>query len=164
MPVVFGLFRNSNDNAAHVAAIVNAGEILNAGIPFHTRMGQELTKLTNLTRASSYDLPTAVYSRLRTIDVTLSKLLTHIERNDASMEQKVFLESMLTDYIPKVITTYVNLSPDDKGDNTPAGLLLARQCGTLEEKARELAHMVRTGAFAELSIHADFLDDRFSNS
>lgn len=162
--MAFGFFKGNNDNSRNVAAIVNAGQILNAGVPFHERMGEELTKLTTLTRVSSYDLPMSVYSRLRTIDVTLRKLLVHIERNDASMEQKVFLESMLTDYIPKVVTTYVNLAPDDKGDNTPAGLLLARQCDTLEEKARELAHMVRTGAFAELSIHADFLDDRFSNS
>lgn len=133
-------------------------------ISFTKKLEKDLNTLAVLTRKSSNDIPTAVYSKLRIIDDILRSLLRYIDVQGCSPEQEYLLNAMITDYIPTGLHAYLNLSPLDKGDNTSSALSLMRQYDILEDKARDLANMVRTGATAELSTQESFIDAKFTHN
>lgn len=158
--MVFGFGGNNRQTVANVVASAVATTPL---VPLPVRLTAELDKLAVKVRANGNDIPTAVYSKVRVIDDVLRSLLKYIASQGASTEQEVFLENMVTKYIPDALNAYINLSPADKGDNSNTALLLLKQYDTLELKARDLANQVRTGAIAELSIQATFIDEKFAH-
>jgi hypothetical protein len=159
--MVFGFGRN-NTRQTVATAVANATAAMPL-VPLPVRLTAELDKLAVKVRANGNDIPTAVYSKLRVIDDVLRSLLKYVASQGASTEQEVFLENMVTKYIPDALNAYINLSPADKGDNSNTALLLLQQYDTLELKARDLANQVRTGAIAELSIQATFIDEKFAH-
>ena len=158
--MAFGFGFGSKNNARQTIATAIATTPL---VPLPVRLTAELDKLAVRVRANGDDIPTAVYSKLRVIDDVLRSLLKYVASQGASVEQEVFLENMVTKYIPDALNAYLNLSPVDKGDNSNTALLLLKQYDTLELKARDLANQVRTGAIAELSIQATFIDEKFAH-
>ena len=156
--MVFG-FGGRNNTRQTVATAIASIPL----VPLPVRLTAELDKLAIKVRASGNDIPTAVYSKLRVIDDVLRSLLKYVASQGASTEQEVFLENMVTKYIPDALNAYLNLSSADKGDNSSTALLLLKQYDTLELKARDLANQVRTGAIAELSIQATFIDEKFAH-
>lgn len=158
--MVFGFGGNNRQTVANAVANAVATTPL---VPLPVRLTAELDKLAVKVRANGNDIPTAVYSKVRVIDDVLRSLLKYIASQGASTEQEVFLENMVTKYIPDALNAYINLSPADKGDNSNTALLLLKQYDTLELKARDLANQVRTGAIAELSIQATFIDEKFAH-
>ena len=159
--MVFGFGRsNARQTVANAVASAAVAAPL---VPLPIRMTAELDKLAVKVRANGNDIPTAVYSKLRVIDDVLRSLLKYIASQGASTEQEVFLENMVTKYVPDALDAYLNLSPADKGDTSDTAALLLKQYDTLELKARDLANQVRTGAIAELSIQATFIDEKFGH-
>lgn len=155
--MAFGIFKNRN------APLTSAVQSATPTVPFTKKLEKELDSLAATVRKSGHELPPAVYSKLRVIDDVLRSLLRYIEVQGCSAEQEYLLNAMVTDYIPTGLTGYLNLSPLDKGDNTKSAHLLMKQYDILEDKARDLASMVRKGATAELSSHANFIDEKFAN-
>lgn len=160
--MVFGFGGRNNTRQTVASTVVNVVASTPL-VPLPIRLTTELDKLAIKVRANGNDIPTAVYSKLRIIDDVLRSLLKYIASQGASTEQEVFLENMVTKYIPDALNAYLNLSPADKGDNSNTALLLLQQYDTLELKARDLANQVRTGAIAELSIQATFIDEKFAH-
>jgi hypothetical protein len=160
--MVFGFGGRNNTRQTVASTVVNVVASTPL-VPLPIRLTAELDKLAIKVRANGNDIPTAVYSKLRIIDDVLRSLLKYIASQGASTEQEVFLENMVTKYIPDALNAYLNLSPADKGDNSNTALLLLQQYDTLELKARDLANQVRTGAIAELSIQATFIDEKFAH-
>jgi hypothetical protein len=156
--MVFGF--GGRNNIRHTVANAVAAT---PWVPLPVRLTAELDKLAVKVRANGNDIPTSVYSKLRVIDDVLRSLLKYVASQGASTEQEVFLENMVTKYIPDALNAYINLSPADKGDGSNTALLLLKQYDTLELKARDLANQVRTGAIAELSIQATFIDEKFAH-
>lgn len=137
----------------NIAAIVMPTE------SFSSKMTKELDKLTILARSTSNIIPNETYSRLRQVDDIFRPLLGYIDSNGCSAEQEHLLESMVTDYIPTAINAYTSLSPIDRNDKTSK--MLNGQFDLMLEKVADLAQLVRQGALNELSIQADFIDERF---
>lgn len=158
-----GLFWNRTESPQTPTPVSDMIQSATPAISMTDKLAKELDKLAVTVRASGADIPTAVYSKLRVIDDVLRSLLKYIAVQGCSAEQEFFLNAMVTDYVPTALTTYLNLSSQDKGDNTPSALLLMKQYDTLEDKARDLAQMVRSGAIAELSTHANFIDSKFAH-
>ena len=160
--MVFGFGGRNTPRQTVANAVANVATSVPL-VPLPVRLTAELDKLAVKVRANGDDIPTAVYSKLRVIDDVLRSLLKYIAAQGASTEQEVFLENMVTKYVPDALNAYLNLSPVDKGDNSNTALLLLKQYDTLELKARDLANQVRTGAIAELSIQATFIDEKFAH-
>lgn len=160
--MVFGFGGRNNPRQTVANAVANVATSVPL-VPLPVRLTAELDKLAVKVRANGDDIPTAVYSKLRVIDDVLRSLLKYIAAQGASTEQEVFLENMVTKYIPDALNAYLNLNPVDKGDNSNTALLLLKQYDTLELKSRDLANQVRTGAIAELSIQATFIDEKFAH-
>lgn len=160
----FGFFRNRNDSFTSPAPVSDMIQSATPAVPMTEKLAHDLDALAVTVRASGADIPTAVYSKIRVIDDVLRSLLKYIAVQGCSAEQEFFLNAMVTDYVPTALKTYLNLSSADKGDNTPSALLLMKQYDTLEDKARDLAQMVRSGAIAELSTQANFIDAKFAHN
>lgn len=162
-----GLFGNRPSVAATVAAAQSSYDsavntVANTVMPsesFSSKMISELDALTVLARSHSGIIPTESYSRVRQVDDVFRPLLAYIDSNGCSPEQEHLLESMVTDYIPNAINTYISLSPMDRNEKTSK--MLNSQFDTMLEKVYDLAHLVRQGALDELAIQTDFIDARF---
>lgn len=130
--------------------------------PFHKQLTKELDKLAVFVRAKGSLIPTHVYSQVRRIDDVLRPLLVYIAANGCSPEQEHLLTSMITDYIPTPLNTFISLPKADRADDGNPAKLLNEQFDTMLEKVYDLSELVRTGALNELAIHASFIDNRFS--
>jgi hypothetical protein len=130
--------------------------------PFEKKLYKDLDELAVYMRSNGGTIPTAVYSQVRQIDDILRPLLAFITANGCSPEQEHLLTSMITNYIPTPLKTFVSLPKADRADNGNPARLLKEQFDTMLEKVADLAELVRTGALNELAIHADFIDNRFS--
>lgn len=161
--MVFGLFKSREEPFRAPAPIADLNQSVAPTIQLTDKLAKDLDVLAVKVRASGNDIPTAVYSKLRVIDDVLRSLLRYIAVQGCSTEQEYFLNAMVTDYIPTTLDKYLQLSPMDKGDGKPAEILLMDQFDKLEDKARDLANMVRTGAVAELSTQAYFIDARLAD-
>jgi hypothetical protein len=161
--MAFGFFRNRDEQFRAPAPVSDMIQSATPTVPMTDKLAQELDTLAVKVRKAGNDIPTAVYSKLRVIDDVLRSLLKYIAVQGCSAEQEFFLHAMVTDYIPNTLDKYLQLSPVDKGDDTPSAILLMNQFDTLEDKARNLAEMVRSGAIAELSTQAYFIDSKFAS-
>lgn len=130
-------------------------------VPFHKKVLKELDELAVFMRRHGNIIPTSVYSQVRRIDDVLRPLISYIAINGCSPEQEHLLESMVTDYIPTPLKTFIGLPKQDRADDGRPAELLSEQFATIEKKVRDLAELVRTGALDELATHAEFLDSRF---
>lgn len=130
--------------------------------PFEKKLVKDLDELAVYMRAHGNILPTSVYSQVRRIDDVLRPLLTFITANGCSAEQEHLLSSMITDYIPTPLKTFVSLPRADRADDGIPARLLKEQFDTMLEKVYDLAGLVRTGALEEMTIHANFIDNKFS--
>lgn len=131
-------------------------------VPFEKKLIKELDNLVVFVRKNGNLLPAAVYSRVRRIDDVLRPLLEFIGKNGCSAEQEHLLTSMVTDYIPTPLNTFVALGKEDRADNGEPARMLMEQFDTMLERVYDLAGLVRQGALNELAIHTDFIDNRFS--
>lgn len=161
--MVFGIFKNRDEPFRAPAPIADLYQSVTPTVSLTERLAKDLDTLAIKVRKSGNDIPTAVYSKLRVIDDVLHSLLRYIAVQGCSTEQEYFLNAMVTDYIPTTLDKYLQLSPVDKGDDKPSAVLLMEQFDKLEDKARDLAQMVRSGAVAELSTQAYFIDARLAD-
>lgn len=150
-----GLFGRGRQVAQEVVTAVPA-------VSFDRKMLVELDKLAVFVRKNGNLLPAGVYSRVRRIDDVLRPLLDFIHKNGCSPEQEHLLTSMITDYIPTPLNTFVALGKADRADDGDAARMLMEQFDTMLERVYDLAGLVRQGALNELAIHTDFIDNRFS--
>lgn len=132
--------------------------------PFEKKLTKDLDGLAVYMRANGNIIPTSVYSQVRRIDDVLRPLLVYITANGCSPEQEHLLTSMITDYIPTPLKTFISLPRADRADNGNPARLLKEQFDTMLEKVYDLSELVRRGALSELAMHADFIDDRFSGA
>lgn len=127
-------------------------------------IARSLDSLRSAVRRSGNRLPGLISSQLRQIDDLLRLLLEYVAANGASTEQKVLLESMITNYLPSPLRAYLAASDEERGEGSEVTAMFAQQLRVLEETARDLDHQVRIGAVSELSVHARFLEDKFGPS
>ncbi|MFB2579615.1 hypothetical protein ACEXQD_00055 [Herbiconiux sp. P15] len=125
------------------------------------RTARELDELRALERRSGRELPGIVSSRLRQIDDVLRVVVATIAAQDASTEQRVLLEAMITDYIATPLHAFLALPAPDRAEASRATELFARQLELIEETIHDLLNQIRIGAIAELSTHGRFLADKF---
>lgn len=151
----FGQFLGFGRQEAPIAPAVQA-------VPFHDKVLKDLDELAVFMRKHGGIIPTFVYSQVRRIDDVLRPLISYIAVNGCSPEQEHLLESMVTDYIPTPLKTFIGLPKQDRADDGRPAQLLSSQFATIEKRVRDLAELVRTGALDELATHAEFIDNRFS--
>lgn len=161
--MVFGIFKNRDEPFRAPTPVSDMIQSATPTVPMTDKLAADLDVLAVKVRKSGNDIPTAVYSKMRVIDDVLRSLLRYIAVQGCSAEQEFFLNAMVTDYLPNTLDKYLHLSPVDKGDDTPSAKLLMQQFDTLEDKSRDLAQMVRSGAIAELSTQAHFIDAKFAH-
>ena len=125
------------------------------------RIARELDDLRDLERRAGRELPAIVSSRLRQIDDLLRVVVATIAAQDASTEQRVLLEAMITDYISTPLRAFLALPASDRVDESRGTELFARQLELIEETIHDLLNQIRIGAIAELSTHGRFLADKF---
>lgn len=152
----FGIGRQQSPQQA-VAAVVQPEA-------FDKKLLKDLDNLAVYMRSHGHIIPTGVYSQVRRIDDVLRPLLAYIATNGCSAEQEHLLSSMITNYIPTPLKTFVSLPRADRADDGEPAKLLKEQFDTMLEKVYDLSELVRTGALNELAIHADFIDNRFSGA
>lgn len=161
--MVFGIFKSREESFRPPAPVSDMIQSATPTVPMTDKLAKDLDVLAVKVRKSGNDIPAVAYSKLRVIDDVLRSLLKYIAIQGCSAEQEFLLNAMVTDYIPTTLDKYLQLSPADKGDSKPASLLLMQQFDILEDKSRDLAQMVRSGAIAELSTQAHFIDAKFAH-
>lgn len=125
---------------------------------------RDLDKLAVTVRLSGRDLPTVVYSKIRSIDDRLRPLMDYIEKNKNSPEQEYLLTHMVHTYIPDSISAFLSIHPNDRKEGSEAVQSVVEQFDLMEQKVSELDQMVRSGAVDALMTQGFFLESRFDYS
>lgn len=122
---------------------------------------EALNSLATELRRSGAELPTVAYSQFAQITDLLRALVEHAGKIGSTVEQRVLLAAMLTDYLPTSMRTYLTLPTFSRAlDSSETGLLL-EQLATLHAAASTLESEIRSGSSTELAIHGRFLQDKF---
>lgn len=121
-----------------------------------------LDDLRTLVLGSGAEMPTIVFSRLRQLDDLLRPLIGYLEGAAPSTEQIVLLQSIVMDYVPTPLRTYLTLSLPHRQDLSRETAVLLDQLGAIYSAARKLDTQVRTGAITELEVFGLFLEDKFN--
>jgi len=130
--------------------------------PFHQRAREELDKLEFFVKEHANVISPAVYSVLRDIDDELRPLLTYMEDKPPLVETEVYVQSLLTDYIPTPLSLYLNLPLSEQKDGGKSDLILLGQYVTLEKSVRELSANIYRDSVAQLETHAIFIQNKFN--
>lgn len=162
-----GLFSWGRDRSAQAVPAPEPTDV--------TRSGSDPTALKNLIidgldklavqiRAAGRDLPTVVYSKIRSIDDVMRPLMDYIESNNGcSPEQEQFVKRMVTSYIPDSINAFIAVSPKDRQVDSEATKMVVDQFDTMEDRVRQLDHLVRSGAMDALLEQGIFIEMKFGN-
>jgi len=152
---LFKALFGSDNNAANIVAPLLSEP------PFHEKALEQLDLLDKFAKEMSGSISTSVYSQLRTIDDILRPLLEYLKTHDIVMEQKVLIQSIITDYVPTPLETFKLLPENDKVDGGKGDLLLTQQYDTIEANTRELAAEIYGRVLSELSTQAIFIKNKF---
>lgn len=128
---------------------------------FVQRTNAQLSELGKLVAQASGVLSPQAYSLSRQVDDIIRSLLPYIEKQPLIMEHEVIIQSILTDYIPTPIATYLRLDSADRVYGSKADLLLCQQFATIRDNMWDLAEQIRDAGLKELSIQAGFISERF---
>ncbi len=126
------------------------------------RTARSLDQLRTDIRHAGAVLPPLLSSQLRQIDDLLRTVIEVVAAQNASTEQRVLLDAMISDYIPTPLRAYLAMTDTDRAEHSRATGLFVEQLTTLEATIKDLLNQIRTGAFAELSTHGRFLADKFA--
>jgi len=121
-----------------------------------------LNDLRTLVLGSGAEMPTIVFSRLRQLDDLLRPLIGYMEGAAPSTEQIVLLKSIVMEYVPSPLRTYLTLSLPHRQDLSRETAVLLDQLGAIYSAARKLDTQMRTGAITELEVFGLFLEDKFN--
>ncbi len=126
------------------------------------RTARALDELLTHVRVAGAALPPLLSSQLRQIDDLLRTVIDVVAEQNASTEQRVLLDAMISDYIPTPLRAYLAMTDADRVEDSRATGLFVEQLTTLEATIKDLLNQIRTGAIAELSTHGRFLADKFA--
>lgn len=113
----------------------------------------KLNELSGVVRQNAAILPNDAYSSLRRIDDVLRPILSG--HYTPSAEQETFLDMLVDDWVPDLITPYVAL-PDNlraQGEKN-----LVDSCMLLEGRAADCANQIIKGLTHELSVMHNYLN------
>ena len=122
---------------------------------------EALSSLVTELRKSGADLPTVAYSQFAQITDLLCALVQHAGKIGATIEQRVLLAALSTDYLPTSLRTYLTLPAVNRASDSPETRLLLEQLAVLHSTASTLEGEIHNGSSTELAIHGRFLQDKF---
>lgn len=122
---------------------------------------EALSSLAIQLRKSGADLPTVAYSQFAQITDLLRALVEHAGKIRSTIEQRVLLAAMSTDYLPTSLRTYLTLPAVNRALDSPETRLLLEQLAVLHSTASTLEGEIHSGSSTELAIHGRFLQDKF---
>lgn len=123
--------------------------------------GSELEELRRTVLAHGAEIPPIVGSKVLQLTDTLRALISYIGRSEASTEQRVLLNAVVTDYLPSPLRAYLMLGAGSRRDDSADTTVLLGQLDVLYSTVKNLDNQVRTGAITELAVHGQFLRDKF---
>jgi hypothetical protein len=141
-----------------------------ASVPlsFVDRMTQQLDRLRWQARGAGSRLPVATLPMIGRIEDVVVPLLEHLAANPPSIDEEIAVESLLTDYFPTTLTTYLNLNPrfagERRADGRTPGDDLIDQLRTLETAATELSRAIYAHDAQDLQAQGRFLQTKFDRS
>ena len=91
----------------------------------------------------------------------LCALVEHAGKIGSTIEQRVLLAAMSTDYLPTSLRTYLTLPAVNRTLDSPETRLLLEQLAVLHSTASTLEDEIHSGSSTELAIHGRFLQDKF---
>lgn len=137
-------------------------------LSFVDRMSQQLDRLRWQARGAGSRLPIATLPMVGRIEDVIEPLLEHLAANPPSIDEEIAAESLLTDYYPTTLTTYLSLNPQFAGearaDGRTPGDDLIDQLRTLETAATELSRAIYVHDAQDLQAQGRFLQTKFDRS
>lgn len=137
-------------------------------LQFVDRMVQQLDRLRWQARSAGSRLPIATLPMIGRIEDVVKPLLDHLAANPPSIDEEIAVESLLTDYFPTTLTTYLNLNPQFAGEARPDGRTpgddLIDQLRTLATAATELSRAIYAHDAQDLQSQGRFLQTKFDRS
>jgi hypothetical protein len=135
---------------------------------FVERMELQLDRLRWQARSAGARLPIAALPRIGRVEDVLVPLMRHLAANPPSIDEEIAVESLLTDYFPTTLTTYLNLNPqfaaEPRADGRTPGDDLIDQLKTLETAATELSRAIYAHDAQDLQAQGRFLQTKFDRS
>lgn len=131
------------------------------GEPFVQRTRTQLDQLAVLLADASGVISPTAYSLARQVDDILRPLVAYIELHPVIVDHEVLISSVLTDYVPAPVQTFLQLQPADQVGGGKADLLLRQQFATIRDNVWDLAESIRSAGIKELNVQANFIQARF---
>ncbi len=126
---------------------------------FQKKVLKALDVIAVSTRKAGRDIPTVVYSKIRSIDDVLRPLTDYVVlKGGCSPEQEHLFFGMVEQHIPESLQKFMNVNPRDRMPGSEAEKLAVEQFDLMEKKSREFDHMVRSGAMDALQAQTYFVD------
>lgn len=126
---------------------------------FQKRVLKALDLVAISTRKSGRDIPTVVYSKIRSIDDVLRPLTDYIVlKGGCSPEQEHLFFGIVERHIPESLQTFMNVNPRDRIPGSEPEKMVVEQFDLMEQKSREFDHLVREGAMDALLAQTYFMD------
>lgn len=122
-----------------------------------------IIKLRSDIEQHSKDIPDEILAESENIFAILEEIIPKWKEMSSFTEQKYTINSVITEYFPAIITSYLNLPKSyyRKGAKSKAAEEIAEQLGILLTALEEIRDSLYEGVEKDIKVQSQFLKDKF---